>query len=325
MLKKLILTLSVLSLAACAFNNDESSANKMNRKLAEENARAAAIFAKVEGAYQGNLIRENGAIEVIEIKLVGLFEEVAKNKDGSAINQFYQTAAYTRMSPSSASITGLSANYTPEMGSLTITNPDKDLNNDDIHSIIATIKDGVMVGVVKSKAGIIGSMNLKFVIGGSSNSGNGSEEQNYERLRQEYDKIAGDYLGCVITTKAMTQRGIPNYKAKMTLSRFEEKVSLTAKTTRPILAGTFVRNYDTQEFMRAALSGEYRNDFVPAILTLDGTYSAQTVGYSSIFKGTLSANGEYVAEYSSKFFGVEGKMYFAKGKTYPAKCANVSR
>ncbi|QLY24615.1 hypothetical protein [Bdellovibrio sp. KM01] len=326
MLKKLILTLSVLSLTACAFNNDESSANKRNKKLAEDNARAAAIFSKVEGAYQGNLIRENGATEVIEIKLVGLSLDTGnKNDDGSAINQYLQTAVYTRISPSSASMTGLSANYTAELGALTITNPDKNINNDDVHSITATIKDGVMTGVVVSKAGIIGRMSLKFVIGGSSNGGNGSDEQYYDRLRQKYAKISGMYYGCVITTKDMTQRGVPNYKAKMTLSVFEEKVVGKDKTTRPTLVGTFLRNDDSEEFLRAALSGEYRDDFVPAALTLDGKYSGQTNGYATVFKGTLSADGDYVAEYSSNNFGLEGKMYFKRGKTYPAKCANVSR
>lgn len=326
MLKKLILILSVLSLAACAFNNDESSANKRNKKLAEENARAAATFSKVEGSYQGNLIRENGATEVIEITLVGLVEEVGKNEDGSAINQYLQTAVYTRLSPSSAALTGLSANYTPEVGALTITNPDKTIKNDDIHSITATIKDGVMSGVVKSKAGILGHMTLKFVVGGSSNDGNGSDEQYYERLRKEYTQIAGLYSGCVIPTKEMSQKGSQSFKAKITLSLFEQKVSEGKdETTRPTLVGIFKRNYDTIDAYLADLTGSYRNDLVPAILTLNGKYRGDKVGYQTVFKGSLSKDGEYIADFASSTRGIEGKMYFKKGQSYPAKCANVSR
>ncbi|UYL09804.1 hypothetical protein B9G69_004345 [Bdellovibrio sp. SKB1291214] len=322
MLKKLILTLSVLALGACAFNNDDSGADKLNKKLAEQNRKTAESFAKVEGSYTGNLIRENGATEVIQIALILSSVQTGTNTDGSAQISYKQKAAYTRLNPASQPITNLDASYTPENGLLNILNPAA-TTNDDIQTIFATIKDGIMSGTVKSKAGIIGRFNAKFVVGGSANGGNGSDEEYYDRLRRELTAISGTYYGCVITTKEMQQRNVPSYKAKMTLSLFEKEA--TGNTTQPTLVGEFRRNYDKTDFTKAILTGVYRSDFVPATLTLNGRYPAGTNGYSSAFKGSLSASGEYVADFMNGNGGIEGKMYFKRGQTYPAKCANVDR
>ncbi|WP_413558216.1 hypothetical protein [Bdellovibrio sp. HCB209] len=325
MLKKLILTLSVLSFTACAFNNDESGSDNISKKITQDNIRAAENFRKVEGSYQGNLVRENGSTEVIQIALLLLTENSGINTDGSAKIQYKQAAAYTRVSPASAPVSGLSAAYTPETGTISISNNDDKATNDDLHSVIATIKDGIMTGVVKSKSGIIGRFSLKFIVGGSSNGGNGSEDQYYQRIRDQYQAISGTYLGCVIASKNM-QSSVPSYKGKITLSTFEQEVDDGKdKTTRPLLVGTFSRNYNTSGLLKATLSGSYRNDFNPAILNLTGTYIGTTNSYATTFRGTLSANGEYIAEFASNKNGVEGQMYFKKGQTYPAKCANVSR
>ncbi|WP_413575474.1 hypothetical protein ACLVWU_14145 [Bdellovibrio sp. HCB290] len=324
MLKKLILALTVLSLAACAFNNDDNGSDNFNKKLNDDNQRSAEIFRKVEGSYQGNMIRENGATEIVQISLLLLNINTGTNTDGSAKIQHMQKAAYTRVSPASAPLTDMDVAYVPETGTLNILNS-KAVTNDDVQSIIATVQGGVITGTVKSRTGIIGRISLKFIIGGSSNDGNGSDEQYYNRLREQYTAISGTYLGCVISTKEVSQR-IPSYKGKIKLSIFEQKVGTNPadNTTIPTLVGSFTRNYDKNDFLKADLSGIYRSDFVPATLSLTGTYPAQNNGYSTVFKGTL-ANGEYTADFMNAKGGIEGQMYFKKGQNYPAKCANVSR
>ncbi len=323
MLKKLILTLSVLSLAACAFNNDETGAGNLNKKLAENNARSAANFKKIEGVYQGDLVRENGATEVIQISLIQLNFNVGTNTDGSAILQYKNTASYTRVKPASAPMTGLLVSFTPETGSLDILNSDVNATNDDVNTINSSVKGDVMTGLVKSKAGIIGRISLKKTISQSSNGGNGSDEQYYARLRKEYDAIKGVYYGCVITTKEMSQI-IPSFKAKMTLSKAEDEIGTgDKKTYRPRLAGSFMQNLANPELSKGDISGTYRSDFVPAVLSLTVTYAGTTVGFNSTFNGTLSETGDYVAEYSNNKTGVEGTMYFKRGQKYPAKCANI--
>jgi hypothetical protein len=321
MLKKLILTLSVLSLAACAFNNDESGADKLNKKLAEENRRTEISFAKVEGSYTGNLIRENGAKEVIQITLFLSGEDTGqKNTDGSAQIKYMQKAVYTRINPASRALTDLNASYTPETGVVNITNPAA-AQNDDIQSIFTIVKDRVMTGTVKSKAGIIGRFTANYVVGGSSNGGNGSDEEYYDRLRKELLAISGTYYGCVITTKEAQQNGQPSYKAKMTLSLADKDAD--GNTTKPSIAGEFRRNNDKTGFTKGILSGTYRSDFIPATLTLNGRYPAANNGYVTVFKGSLSDSGDYVADFMNGNSGIEGKMYFKKGQTYPSKCGNL--
>jgi hypothetical protein len=323
MLKKLILTLSVLSLAACAFNNDETGAGNLNKKLAENNARSAANFAKIEGVYQGEMIRDNGAKEVVQISLIQLSKKIGTNTDGSAILQYTNTAVYTRVKPASAPMTGLEVSFTPETGALDILNPDVNATNDDINTINTSIKGDIMTGAVKSKAGIIGRISLKKTVSQSSNGGNGSDEQYYARLRKELEAISGMYYGCVITTKEVSKR-LPSFTAKMNLSKVEEQIGTgDNKTYRPRIAGSFVQNIGDPSLSHGDLSGTYRSDFVPAVLTLTGTYAGATNGYNTVFNGTLSESGEYVAEYANSKTGVEGTMYFKKGQKYPAKCANI--
>lgn len=326
MLKKLILTLGVLALTACAFNNDESGADKLNKKLAEQNRKTAESFAKVEGSYTGNMIRENGATEVIQITLLLSSVQTGTNTDGSAQISYKQKAVYTRINPASQPVTNLEAAYTPETGALNILNLAA-TNNDDLQTIFATIKDGLMSGTVKSKAGIIGRFTAKFVVDGSANGGNGSDETYYDRVRKELNAISGTYYGCVISTKDMQQKGMPSYKGKIAINVYEKEVP-GSSTTQPVLVGDFSRNYDKTGFTRATLTGTYRSDFVPATLTLNARFQNSTNGYGAAFRGTLSASGEFVADYvnsSGINGGLEGKMYFKRGQTYPAKCANVDR
>lgn len=318
-MKHLLLAFSVVSLAACAFDKDTSGSGKQTRRLAEQNAEVIANFSKAKGLYAGDLKRPNG-VEKIQINLSILGESGSSaNNDGTTDVRYRQAAAYIRINPVGQTITSFAVNFIPETGALSLVNTAKDLGVDDVHSIFATVINGRLTGSVNSLTGQIGLINLQIQANESANPSNGAEEEYNSRLRQQYNALAGAYVGCV---KPPQNSETQSYTITMNLSVYEDATDGTSKTT-PRLAGSFHRDYDKLGGLDASLSATYRPDLHPATLTIVGKPFVSNNGYVSTFQGTI-IDGEYEGTFTSTRKGLEGNIYMKKGKALPAKCSAKS-
>lgn len=318
-MKHLLLAFTILSLAACAFDKDSTGSNKQTRRLAEQNEEVLANFSKARGLYAGDLNRPNGT-EKIQINLSILGEPAnSANDDGTTDIRYRQAAAYIRINPVGTTITSFAVTFIPETGALRLVNTTKDLGIDDVHSIFATITNGRLTGTVDSLTGQIGTLNLQIQANESANPSNGAEEEYNNRLREQYNALAGSYVGCV---KAPPNSGAQSYTVKMSLSVYEDATGGTNKTT-PRLAGSFHRDYDKLGGLDASLSATYRPDLHPATLNIVGKPFVSNNGYVSTFQGTI-VDGEYEGTFTSTRKGLEGSIYMKKGKNLPAKCSGKS-
>ncbi|MBO9667328.1 MAG: hypothetical protein J7501_11010 [Bdellovibrio sp.] len=317
MIKKMILTLSVLSLAACAFEKDETGSDPQTRLIAEQNQKVDKNFSGAVGIYSGDLVRSNG-VEKIQLSLQILGEPTGKtNKDGTQEILKRQAAAYLRINPVGASLTNFAVTFIRETGELMIVNKTANIGIDEVHTIFAKLAGDKITGRVVSMTGVIGTINLSLTAKENANPSNGTEEEQYARLREQYNTLKGDWVGCVKTTQGST---VPAYTVKMSLSLFED--ASDGKTTVPRLAGNFHRDNDPKGALDSQLSGTYRPDLRPATLNITGKPIISNNGYVSTFQGTV-ADGNYEASFSSTRKGFEGMLYLKKGNTYPAKCAGI--
>ncbi|MGE5085699.1 MAG: hypothetical protein ACM3MG_05315 [Bacillota bacterium] len=319
-MRYILLVFTVLNLAACAFDKDNSGSDKQTRRLAEQNAEVIANFSKAKGLYAGDLTRPNG-VEKIQINLSILGESGSSaNNDGTTDVRYRQAAAYIRINPVGQTITSFAVNFIPETGVLSLVNTAKDIGIDDVHSIFATIINGRLTGSVNSLTGQIGLINLQIQANESANPSNGAEEEYNNRLRQQYNAIAGSYVGCV---KPPPNSDTQSYTVTMNLSVYEDATDGSAKTTTPRLAGSFHRDYDKLGGLDASLSATYRPDLHPATLNIVGKPFVSNNGYVSTFQGTI-IDGDYEGTFTSTRKGLEGNIYMKKGKTLPAKCSSKS-
>jgi hypothetical protein len=317
MLKKLILTLSVLALSACAFDKDDTGSDAQTRLIAEQNQKVDENFSGAVGVYSGDLVRSNG-IEKIQLSLQILGEPTGKtNKDGTQEILKRQAAAYLRINPVGASLTNFAVTFIRETGELMIVNKTANIGVDEVHTIFAKIAGDKITGKIVSMTGVIGTINLSLTAKENANPSNGTEEEQYKRLREQYNTLVGDWVGCVKTTQGST---VPSYTVKMNLSLYEDATN--GSTTVPRLAGNFHRDNDKYGALDTQLSANYRPDLKPATLNIIGKPIIATNGYVSTFQGTVG-DGYYEATFTSNRKGSEGMLYVKKGKTYPAKCAGI--
>ncbi|MDG0817999.1 hypothetical protein [Bdellovibrio svalbardensis] len=318
-MKKLILAITILGLASCAYDKDKSGSSPQTKKVNEQNAQIQDDFRPVAGYYSGTLHRANGD-EKVDLNLDILGYKDGTNPDGTDRIRFKQSAAYMKVNPVGKPLVNFSVTYVPETGDLTLLNLDAASNIDDVHTIKAKILNGRITGLVKSSTRDIGTLDLRLSANENANPGNGAQEEYNERLRRQYAELVGSYIGCV--TPAEGGSVTAAYTVQMNLSLYED--GSDANTTHPRLAGNFHRDYDKLGGLDAALSATYRPDLAPATLNIVGKPNIANNGYVSTFTGTY-VEGQFSGNFTSTKKGLEGYIFLKKGKTYPAQCASVTK
>ncbi|QDK36937.1 hypothetical protein [Bdellovibrio sp. NC01] len=319
-MKRFILAVVMLGLGACAYDKDKSGSTSQARQVEEDNKQVEGNFQPIVGYYLGSLKRASG-VDTIAINLFTLAYKDGTNPDGTDRIRYKLSASYSKKNPAGKPLVDFSISYIPETGDLKLVNTKASDNIDEVNTIKARVMNGRIIGQVFSSTRKIGTIDLALSADESANPDNGAQEEYNDLLRKQYADLAGNYVGCV--TPAADGSATEAYTVTMTISMYEDAGS-DPTTTLPRLAGMFHRNYDKLGGLDTSLSATYRPDLTPATLNIVGKPKITNNGYVSTFNGYYS-NGDFAGTFTSTNKGLEGNIFFKKGKVLPAQCAGVTK
>lgn len=295
MFKNILIIIVAFTLGACAFDQDTGAENA--REVAERQKQLA-TFSKVTGFYSGKLTTSS-VQQDIELRLFTLEKEAGKNSRDEDRYTVVLRGNYKKINPVGPGY-NLKARYIPETAELILTNESVNVSVDDVHTINARIVGNKIIGEVKSISGLIGILDLTLSSNERQTPGNNEENEYYERLRRQYEAIAGVYTGQnVIDGKA---------KFSFTISLQVVKVGM-----EPQLIGEFKRSDDPSESVSLTLTAIYQPELAPPLLTLSGTprYNPNNSPYKATFEGTL-VDGVYTGSWRTNIKGFEGNFTLNK-------------
>ncbi|HWU41861.1 MAG TPA: hypothetical protein VN132_00445 [Bdellovibrio sp.] len=306
-MKKFVLITTLLALAACSYSDNHAGSSKQTKVQAENNQQARNSFELFVGSYSGVLKTSSGDEKIqINLNLLAIANG-AKNPDGSAQIQVVPAAAYIKIDPAGQPLTNFSISYVPETGEITLVNEDQKSAIDEVNTIFGKVIHGRFTGEVKSAAGSLGTLNLQLSTNQTSKPVDNAQEEYNNRLRAQYNSIAGHYVGSVTPVSGGYAKN--TYTVQMNLSVFE--VADSAGGTSPALTGMFHRDYDPTGMLDVSLLGVYRPDLTPATLTITGKSALASNGYVSTFYGVYK-NGVFDGTFSSTAKGLEGHLHLEK-------------
>lgn len=300
-MKKILIAALSLSLTACAFKDNGTSTNeeeiRERRKLNE-------MYKPLVGKYAGRIHTAMGPQD-IEINLFILGEEKGRDSVRKVLPML--KASYRRINP--VGVTALfNSSYVPETGDLFLTSEiaaDK-LRSDDIHTITARLLGQRIEGNAASKAGPVGHVDVSFVTTQADVPSVGDENDYNQRLRQEYEKIAGRYQGVVTTPTKQT------YNAEIHLA-----IVGSESSGLPQVIGSFIRSDESSRSLDLVLSvSSYKFEITPAELILTGRPKFGTANYRASFDGSFK-EGQFYGTMTSSSRGVEGTFLFKKVEDSP--------
>lgn len=186
----LILPFLLVGCGFGAFNKESNEAALKDRQEIEELNRK---YSPLVGTYRGTLI-DGGNTYEIQIGLFTLQEERGNNPDGETNTRPVLKAAYKRLQPISETVV-MSARFIAETGELILVN--NKAKPDDVHTIEGALIGQRIIGTAKSLTGIIGELDLSLSARQVERPGQSEKDEFNEKLRLEYNRIAGTYLGIV--------------------------------------------------------------------------------------------------------------------------------
>lgn len=295
MIKKFLIIITTMTLSACAFNSDNPT---NNGEEILERQRQLEKFNRIVGLYTGKLYTSSAAQDV-EIRLFTLDENAGSSSNGTDRLRKVLRASFAKTNPVSFE-TSLKGVYYQETGELTFINiaePGK-MTIDDVHTINATINNQKITGDVKSISNVIGRLEVNLASNQSNTGGDNQTIEYYNRLRQEYERITGTYVG----------ENIVDGKAQF---NFTLELSLKQDGIVPKLVGFFRRENVSSVTMNFT-NVIYQPNLNPPQLTIHAT--PRDFGKSSTFatfEGIL-INDEYTGSWSTETNGFQGSFKLKK-------------
>lgn len=302
MLKNLILAMTVLSLSACAFDQDK---NADKQRENERNQALQKSYKPVIGTYKGTLTTADGAQEV-DLVFFDLKVANGKNSDGSTrlVSQLHAT-----LKKAGGNFDFIVA-LTEETCAISMVNL-KDLSGlgrDDIQTIDARVNGEKIVGEAKGIAGSIGILDVVLKTRENSGGNSGREEvAYYERIRAKLNTIVGTYTG------SLKQVGgtFDGKSVGITVKLYIQEVPNGAITI-PTLIGDFSRADDASGTVALNLKGEFDFESNPARLTLEGTPRFNPgSNYKATIYGTV-VNGAFAGDMTTSVGFGGGKFTLEK-------------
>lgn len=274
---KIVFLIIGLQLSACSFSGN-NSAN--TQKEVADRQKLINTFSQITGTYKGQLITSSNNL-VIELSLFTLETKDGVNPDGSDRFRTVLKGVLRKIDPVGNSETFL-ARYIPETSELILTNSNNTLSNDDTHTINSVIVGRRIIGEAKSPTGTIGQIDLKFVNSSSEKPGQSEIEETNNRIREQYNKIAGDYSGV-----ALPPEGV------MAPFAFSVRIYVTESIingqSTPALMANYRRDDDTGGILELLLNVSYKSDLNPAKITMTGKGA---MNYFVTFEGIVKGEGE---------------------------------
>ncbi len=316
MLKKLILFAAILSLSACAFDKDSS---RVNAKEAAEREKLIQTYKPVEGLYRGTMTTDTFT-QPVELRMFTLEVEAGKNANGEERYLKVMRGNFKKMNSVDPN-TSFKARFVPETGELILTNSKENLEADDVHTINANVSGQKINGDAITVSGDIGKLELTLISSASNKPGNSETEFN-ERLRRQYESIAGTYVGENILDGKVT------FKGTLILYVMEKEVDpsaggknssasvapSTVKKLQPQLVGEFQRSDDPSNDLALILATSYQPEAAPPKLIMTGKLGRITnVPYEANFQGVF-IDGHYLGSWRSSTRGFQGDFILKKVK-----------
>ncbi|MFP5520479.1 MAG: hypothetical protein ACLGGX_11290 [Bdellovibrionia bacterium] len=268
-----IILLLPLFLMGCAFGKDPAVDNK---KEVEERQKLRQTYAKIEGLYKGTL-NANGTAQAVELLMFTDEVRDGVNSDGSDRYRLTLKGTFTRTNPAAASQL-LDGRFIPETNEVILANPASTIGPDDVKTISARLVGNKILGEVKRRTGILGTLDVSLHSKSAElpESGNAREEEN-ERIRRTLEQVVGSYQGVVLPP--------PQIAAPIAigLEIFIVNVSVPGGT-QPQLNAYFKRLDEPSGTLDLLVKVSYEADLNPPRLTATG--SAGVGSYFISLEGT---------------------------------------
>lgn len=322
MFKNLILFATTLGLSACAFDKDSS---KVNAKDTADRLRLEQAYKPLaNNVYRGTITTDTFQ-QPIELRLFML--EVKDGKNANGEDRYLKVLqGNLRKTNSVDASNNYNARFISETGELILSNvAEKDLSSDDVHTVNAVVNGDKITGQSITVSGDVGIVDLTLYSNSSSKPGNSESEFN-ERLRRQYEAIAGTYVGDNVFD------GKVNFKATLVLYVLEKEVPNSSgsssssgssnggtpapgtKKIRPELMAEFTRSDDPSNDLALLLTSVYQPEAVPAKLIMTGKLGRITnVPYEANFSGVF-IDGNYHGSWRSSTRGFQGDFILKKVK-----------
>ncbi|MNK06225.1 hypothetical protein D3C87_241170 [compost metagenome] len=293
-MKKLLLSVLMLSLVGCAFDKDKGTTDRaeiQDRQNLEKNHKL------IVGTYQGIMTTPSRKHD-IELTLFSLEIRDGENSKGLPKYRKELRALYKKINPVGPDVT-FDARFFAEMGQLILTPLVSPKGADDISTIDAKLVGQRLTGKVSSISGEVGYLDVALVSKQQDVPEQGAEDDYHKRLRKQYEEVKGTYEGIV-----MPPENDP----------FAISISLNVTVNSdgvPLITGEL--SYPFDRSLDMTLTVNYRPDLTPPKLTLIGkpkTGNSPT-GYTQTFDGVIK-DGKFVGAMSSTDNVDEGQFSLKK-------------
>ncbi|MFZ4404878.1 MAG: hypothetical protein ACOYOK_12315 [Pseudobdellovibrionaceae bacterium] len=202
-----VLLIPVAVLVGCAFGEDSSNGNQ--RELTDLN-KTLGEFQAIIGLYSGT-VTNDGVTKKIELKLFNEPVLDSRNSDGEAVPRSVLKASVRSIDPVECSVNfvarfyketslivlgkGSESSSSSNGASDSCSDSSSNASKDPFTSIIAKIDGDKITGEATRASGSAGIINLTRTSVQPNAPSNGEQNDLVERLRREYDKVAGTYVG----------------------------------------------------------------------------------------------------------------------------------
>jgi hypothetical protein len=294
-MKNLVLTLTILILAGCAFDKDGSTTSKTELR---ENQKQSEIYNSIKGNYRGQLTTATTKQDV-ELNL-DILERIVNSK-----KELILIGNYKKNNPVGPNLS-FNARYTPENGQLVLMSNLATFGPDDIHTISLQVQGTDLIGEAKSISGVVGRLHLSLVSRQSDTPNDNAGEDYKERLRAQYNAIAGSYKGNVIPPP---QDGAPF--AIIVRINVADVADANGEVMPQLMGILSYPAYNSTD-LDMTLTMTYRPDLNPPQLSITARprFSAGS-DYRANLQGTLK-NGKYTGSMTSTAKGFEGNFTLTK-------------
>lgn len=244
-MRKLVSILMLpLIFAACAFNESDTESDPNRRRQAEESNKLIAEYSALQGQYEGEYRRTNGAIEQVDMIFSYRKTQAGTNRDGSPILRPVMIVKLDRPDSTQEDIRFIGS-FIRETGEMVLTTrgiTEDNICDGECLSLDGNWNNGNFTGEVRSiTSGLVqGRINIHRVSTQVDGPSNGDLLDEYEEFRERLVKFVGKYQGFAKSNA----RGEKDMEIEMILDIVDGP-----RTERPKLVST---SYRTDGFSRAA-------------------------------------------------------------------------
>ena len=273
---------ATVAMAGCAFSSDAAKDEQTVREMRDRN-KLLRDFAMVEGTYMGTF-NDGQSVKSVELSIYHVDEKTETNSNREPV---FMPVLYARIKTLDTLRFDnvLNARFFPETGELILSNSNR--SDPGLQSIGGTVRGAKIAGQVKTYQGVLGDIDVDLVSRESHAPRDGSGEETEDRLRRQYEAIAGDWTGLVTP-----ESGLP----EKILVRFFVTTQQQNGRNTPVLMGFYHPAASSADNLDQSLVVTYKAETTPPqiLMTSLGANPARPNGYFISFDTTLQPDGTIV-------------------------------